>query len=480
MFDALLNKLETDLRTAFDESLLGLVATARTQLDGALAEVARERAKGLADVCREKEDLYREIKAMHKHKEAQEGHVVLNIGGYRYETSVQALRRLPHTFFDAYFSGRYAQDVCADGSIFIDRDGKHFGQVLQYLRDGAMAVAEQDASELDIGMLRGLKREFDFYCIELVADQQEMAFAVGGAGANDTRKATIERYDIASGKWREMASMATSRSNFALLELRGELYAIGGMFTAKCLLTSVERYDPSLDCWSAAPPLPLALTGHCAVAVGNDMYVMGGVGKFDGRVHTSRSVLKFDSHAQTWSEVAPMPEPRAYAGACVVGSNIHVLGGKGPGSVFTATSYRYNMDTDAWSTLAPMPQVMRGHCICAVGGLIYVLGGMSSDNIASSAVHSFDPVTNCWSAVTPMLAARVSCASFVLNGSIHVAGGRANLRPIASVERHNAASNTWTEVSAMTQARQKLSAHTIRVEMNVVDSLVLKAKAARR
>jgi hypothetical protein len=27
--------------------------------------------------------------------------------------------------------------VCADGSIFIDRDGEHFGQV-QYLRDGVI------------------------------------------------------------------------------------------------------------------------------------------------------------------------------------------------------------------------------------------------------------------------------------------------------------------------------------------------------
>jgi hypothetical protein len=41
---------------------------------------------------------------MHKHKEAQEGRVELNIGGCCFETSVQALRRVPHTFFDAYFA----------------------------------------------------------------------------------------------------------------------------------------------------------------------------------------------------------------------------------------------------------------------------------------------------------------------------------------------------------------------------------------
>jgi hypothetical protein len=49
-------------------------------------------------------------------------HVVLNIGGYRYRVSVNAASPAAH--FDAYFSSRYARDVCADGSIFIDRDGE--------------------------------------------------------------------------------------------------------------------------------------------------------------------------------------------------------------------------------------------------------------------------------------------------------------------------------------------------------------------
>jgi hypothetical protein len=76
-----------------------------------LAEVVAEHAMGFADIDAQRARLQQQIEAMRKHKEAQEGHVELNIGGYRFETSVQTLRRVPHTFFDAYFSGRYAQDV---------------------------------------------------------------------------------------------------------------------------------------------------------------------------------------------------------------------------------------------------------------------------------------------------------------------------------------------------------------------------------
>jgi hypothetical protein len=55
------------------------------------------------------------------------------------------MRRVPYTFFDAYFSGRYAQDVCDDGSIFVDRDGERFVHVLEYMRDGVVSVAEPGA-----------------------------------------------------------------------------------------------------------------------------------------------------------------------------------------------------------------------------------------------------------------------------------------------------------------------------------------------
>jgi N-acetylneuraminic acid mutarotase len=482
MFDVLLAKLETDLRAAFDESLVGLLATARTRLDGALAEIARERAKGLTDIAREKANLHREIEAMHKQKEAQEGHVVLNIGGYRYETSVQTLRRLPHTFFDAYFSGRYAQDVCADGSIFIDRDGEHFGQVLQYLRDGVVSVVEQDASELDLSMLRWLKREFGFYCIELMAEQQEVAFVAGGDNLDEVTTASVERYDVASGAWWEMAPMTTARASFALCGLGGELYAIGGIDSENNYLASVERYDPSLNSWSAAIPLPHARAGHCAVAVADAMYVLGGLELIDGRLQRVRKVLKFDSRAQFWSEVAPTPEPKVDAAACALGNEIYVVGGQRVNSndAVTATTFCYNVHTDAWVTLAPMPEGMTCLTVCAIGGLIYVLSCIFSDNAIGDSVFRFDPVANSWSEVAPTFTPRFSCASFVLDGSIHVAGGWDGRRKLASVERYDAASDSWASKASMNYDRAYFDAHAMLVELNLFDSLILKAKSAQR
>jgi hypothetical protein len=174
MLDALLVKLENDLRATSEASVTQLIATARTQLEGALAEVDKERARGLAEVSEERAELQREIEGMQTHKEQQMGRVDLNVGGHRFETSVQTLRQVPGNIFDAYFSGRYAQDACTDGSIFIDRDGELFAHVLQYMRDGILAVVEHNELPV-VGLLRRLKREFSYFSIELHVEQADGA-----------------------------------------------------------------------------------------------------------------------------------------------------------------------------------------------------------------------------------------------------------------------------------------------------------------
>ena len=59
------------------------------------------------------------------------------MGGYKYTTSIATLRNAPSPcVFSAMFSGRYDVKKSADGSVFIDRDGRHFHRILNFLRDG--------------------------------------------------------------------------------------------------------------------------------------------------------------------------------------------------------------------------------------------------------------------------------------------------------------------------------------------------------
>jgi hypothetical protein len=52
--------------------------------------------------------------------------------------------------------------------------------------------------------------------------------------------------------------------------------------------------------------------------------------------------------------------------------------------------------------------------------------------------------------------------------------------PLASVERYDVTSDTWSSVCAMNQARAGFAAHAMVVEMDLFDSLMSKVKSAQR
>jgi hypothetical protein len=472
MFDAMLSQLETDLHAALGTCVTGLVAMVRGRLEDAhadlakertqlLVEVAEERVKALAEVYARRAELGLEVAAMQKHKEAQEGRVKLNVGGYRFETSVQTLRRMPHTFFDAYFSGRYAQDVCSDGSIFIDRDGEHFGHVLEYMRDGVVSVAEAGTSP-SVSLLRALKREFGFYCIELCVEdpaepaRPEMAFVMGGTINDNDREAlsTIERYDILLNQWSAVTAMRSRRKNFGTCAVMGEVYVTGGEDEDDNPLSSIKKYSPVNDTWSTVSFLPELRSDHAQDAVGSAMYVLGGFAEADADFTLTASVLKFDSVQGIWSAVAPMPAPRYNVAACVVGSYIYVFGGMNNNGDRQRSDVRYNVETDKWSMLAPMPSVAYGHSAVELGGLIYLVGS----GVPASRLMRYDPVSGFWNTLGPLIHTCRYDASFVLGGCLYAAGGEDSE---SNVQRYDAATDIWTAVSNMLEGRAYFGAVTI-------------------
>jgi hypothetical protein len=483
MFDAILDALESELRAALNIAVTGLVATARTRLEEAVAEVAKERAKGLAEVAQEKADLHREIEAMQTHQAQQEGRVELNIGGYRFQTSVETLRRVPHTFFDAYFSGRYAQDVCNDGSIFVDRDGEHFGHVLEYMRDGMVSVAEPGARP-SVSLLRALKREFGFYCIELCAElpvqldrPSEVAFVMGGDNYDGEVVSTLssmERYDTSSGEWSMAAPMNTARSDFGACVVDGEIHVSGGWSDDNYIINSVEKYSPASDTWSTLAHLPAGRVYHATVVVGSVMYVLGG--QISGGV--TASVLKSDGADGSWSEVVPMPAPRGGFASCAYESSIYVFGGSDASSGQRSV-FKFDIEANKWSRQAPMPHVCTYHHASILNGEVYIVGAGDSGR----EVLRFNFATNAWSTLVQTIYRRDRGVSFVLADSLYAAGGK-DESASASMERYDVAANTWTVVAEMLEGRSLSRAICIKPEgpteeQDLFDSLIAKALTQR-
>ena len=91
----------------------------------------------------------------------QSNRIHLNVGGHRFETSRQTLTSVPDTCLESMFSGRHELTPDADGTYFIDRDGRHFIYILNFLRDSG-------SFKLNSAVLREaqrdeLKVELQFY-----------------------------------------------------------------------------------------------------------------------------------------------------------------------------------------------------------------------------------------------------------------------------------------------------------------------------
>eukprot|EP01084_Bolivina_argentea_P136064 239669_1 len=70
---------------------------------------------------------------------SNDGVVVLNVGGIKYQTTLQTLTGY-QSMLKARFSSKYSIKPSSDGSFFIDGDGQLFHYILKYLRTGSLLL----------------------------------------------------------------------------------------------------------------------------------------------------------------------------------------------------------------------------------------------------------------------------------------------------------------------------------------------------
>lgn len=124
--------------------------------------VMKEAQKNRVEVTTALLEIELEKASMERAHAFQKNKIKLNVGGYRFETSLQTLTSVPGTYFSSLFSGRFPLTPDEeDGSYFIDRSGRHFNYVLDYLRDPTSFVAA--SSSMTESIKRELAVEAGFY-----------------------------------------------------------------------------------------------------------------------------------------------------------------------------------------------------------------------------------------------------------------------------------------------------------------------------
>lgn len=161
----------------------------------------------------------------------------------------------------------------------------------------------------------------------------------------------------------------------------------------------------------------------------------------------------------TWTASPDLVSIRGTTTAVVLKDGRALAIGGGVGIQAVAAVEVFDPASGVWQPTTPMNHPRRGHQAVLLGdGRVMVAGGIHEGELLNS-VEIFDPTTAKWTTMAPMSVPRLgSTLTLLTNGSVLAtggtsaetasgAGGGQTIRPDATAEIYNVASNTWKTTS---------------------------------
>ena len=135
--------------------------------------------------------------------------VNLNVGGRLFTTSVQTLTKDPNSMLAAMFSGEFDVKRSSDGTYIIDRDGKHFQYILNFLRDGKLILPDHQED----AFLKKLEAEAKYYQIQGILNELRLNSEI--LTNEEHRRQLLDWLPPREGEWRLRLLFRASRDGFA-------------------------------------------------------------------------------------------------------------------------------------------------------------------------------------------------------------------------------------------------------------------------
>ncbi|KAJ1461175.1 hypothetical protein M885DRAFT_507936 [Pelagophyceae sp. CCMP2097] len=368
--------------------------------------VREEREEFLRDKEERDEAMAQESERMAKVRGDASRVVKLNVGGARFETTRGVLSRVEDSMLGRMFGRCDAMlRPAQDGSIFIDRDGAVFHEILDFLRDadGPRLVAKM--ARLPDDARDAVLRELDFFGLEDAVFHAEPTW-------------------IHDAAWRLCAPMLLPRSECAAVLLpsangNGKVCVIGGCFSRAAAaedFETTEVLDLETMVFSQGPSLLCSKRLGCAaVSLGEGrVWVVGGR-DCGGNVDTTE-VLDF-----TTGKTIAGPLLASARGFCAAvrldEASVLVVGGDVDRFLSTAqlsTCEILDVETMTLRVSESPPKMLEARSACAAvalgAGRVLVVGGHTgSKRLASTEI--FDSATMAFTAGPPMLSARSGCCA---------------------------------------------------------------------
>jgi len=254
--------------------------------------------------------------------------------------------------------------------------------------------------------------------------------------------------------WEERAPMPTARYAHSSVTVDGKIYALGGSTsatTAEVMSAAVEVYDPTTDTWEAREPMPTSAIYFGVAAIGRRIYRVGGIELPDTSATLVDTLTAYDVDADTWTDLEPLPVAAGYLTATELDGKLYAVGGatmdEGGYGISTLVR-RYDPTTNAWTEVAPLPSPRASHGAAAVGGKLYIVGGQEDTSGTTNKVSVYDPTTDTWSDVNSGVSQVLYPGVASFGGMLFVAGGAGTNDGAIVVSddllRFDPATSSWT------------------------------------
>ncbi|TDE11487.1 S8 family serine peptidase [Jiangella asiatica] len=252
--------------------------------------------------------------------------------------------------------------------------------------------------------------------------------------------------------WTEGTAVPGGRMNYAAAQCPGQPdvgYVFGGADARPEVTPRSWKYDAVADTWQELAPIPEAGQEAVAVCEAGKIHVLGGDA-------TDRHYV-YDIARNTWAEAAPLPEALDGAAAAAWDGRVYVAGGAPDGDWYGTSGdlFVYDIATDTWTEGEPMPVPVRRAGFAQAGTHLYVVGGMSvqgTDAVVHDSVQRLDLREGTWSAGPALAAPRAGLSLAVTDQAVYAVGGEEDRPPYGrlpttTVQRLALAdwdSGTWT------------------------------------
>lgn len=241
-------------------------------------------------------------------------------------------------------------------------------------------------------------------------------------------------------KWEELPAGNVAIQGMNLAAHDGRIIRVGGMEPRNPPGTKGDSYsivdstyfDTKANKWVALPPLPRPRSSHDVVVVGDTVYVIGGW-EMKGRgeepeFFETMEVLDLSASAPEWRTV-PQPFSRRALIAATLDDKIYVFGGFDADDVPHLAVDVYDTKSQSWSKGPAIPGRERdgfAPAACTVDGTIYL-------SVGSGKFYRLNDAKTAWETVaktTPRLAHRM----VPFGNEVLIVGGAAEAKMVNLIE----------------------------------------------